>query len=157
MTRKRISHRSRCSGHLPYLLAVHPAVAASTLQELIALAKAKPGRLRYTPVGNASMARLGGEVLSTLTGTQLTPISYNSSAQSVLDTLAGRIELQFGTMAPVLPHVGAGKLRGLAVPSSTRAPALLDVPPVQESGHPGFRSGLVGCRFCAGKNTAPYC
>lgn len=138
-------------GHLPYILAVHPAVAAHSLQELIALAKSKPGHIRYTTVGNASMARLGGELLSSLTGTQLTPIAYKSSAQSVVDTIAGRIELQFGTMAPVLPHVRAGKLRPLAVTSSTRATALPDVPTVQESGIRNFEVTLWLALFAPAK------
>lgn len=125
-------------GHLPYILAVNPSVPANTLAELIALAKSKPGQIRYTTVGNASMARLGGELLSTLTGIQMTPIAYKSSAQSVIDTIGGRIELQFGTMAPVLPHVRAGRLRPLAVTSAARAPALPDVPTVQEAGVPNF-------------------
>ena len=129
-------------GHLPYILAVHPAVAANNLQEFIALAKSKPGQLRYTTVGNASMARLGGELLSTLTGIQLTPVAYKSSAQSVIDTIGGRIELQFGTMAPVLPHVRAGRLRPLAVTSAKRAPALPEVPTVQEAGIRNFEVTL---------------
>lgn len=129
-------------GHLPYILAVNPGVAANTLQELIALARAKPGEIRYTTVGDASMARLGGELLSNLTGIRITPIAYKSSAQSVVDTIAGRIELQFGTMAPVLPHVRAGRLRALAVTSSKRAPALPDVPTVQESGIKNFEVTL---------------
>lgn len=138
-------------GHLPYILAVHPAVAAANLQELIALAKNKPGQIRYTTVGNASMARLGGELLASLTGTQLTPIAYKSSAQSVVDTIAGRIELQFGTMAPVLPHVRSGKLRPLAVTSSTRATALPDVPTVQESGIRNFEVTLWLALFAPAK------
>ena len=129
-------------GHLPYILAVHPAVAANNIQELVALARAKPGQIRYTTVGNASMARLGGELLSSLTGIQITPIAYKSSAQSVIDTIAGRIELQFGTMAPVLPHVRSGKLRALAVTSAKRAPALPEVPTVMESGIKNFEVTL---------------
>ena len=129
-------------GHLPYILAVHPAVPANNLQEFIALAKSKPGQMRYTTVGNASMARLGGELLSTLTGIQMTPIAYKSSAQSVIDTIGGRIELQFGTMAPVLPHVRAGRLRPLAVTSGKRAPALPDVPTVMEAGVKNFEVTL---------------
>ena len=129
-------------GHLPYILAVHPSVAAVNLGELIALARANPGKIRYTTVGNASMARLGGELLSHATGIQLTAVSYKSSAQSVIDTLAGRIELQFGTMAPVLPHVRAGRLRPLAVTGSTRAPALPDVPTAHESGVKNFEVTL---------------
>lgn len=142
-------------GHLPYILAVHPAVAATNLQELIAIAKAKPGQIRYTTVGNASMARLGGELLSNLTGAQLTPISYKSSAQSVVDTVAGRIELQFGTMAPVLPHVRSGKLRALAVTSGTRAPALPDVPTVQESGIRNFEVTLWLAVFLPARTPTP--
>ncbi len=129
-------------GHLPYILAVHPGVAANNLQELIALARTKPGEIRYTTVGDASMARLGGELLSNLAGIRITPIAYKSSAQSVVDTIAGRIELQFGTMAPVLPHVRAGRLRPLAVTSSKRAPALPNVPTVQESGIKNFEVTL---------------
>lgn len=129
-------------GHLPYIMAVHPAVAATNIQELIALARAKPGQIRYTTVGNASMARLGGELLSTLTGIQITPVAYKSSAQSVIDTIAGRIELQFGTMAPVLPHVRSGRLRPLAVTGAARSPALPDVPTAREAGIADFEVTL---------------
>jgi tripartite-type tricarboxylate transporter receptor subunit TctC len=142
-------------GHLPYILAVHPSVAAANLRELIALAKSRPGQIRYTTVGSASMARLGGELLSNLTGTQLTPIAYKSSAQSVIDTVAGRIELQFGTMAPVLPHVRAGRLRPLAVTGSTRSPALPDVPTVQESGIRNYEVTLWLAVFAPAKTPKP--
>jgi tripartite-type tricarboxylate transporter receptor subunit TctC len=142
-------------GHLPYILAVHPAVKAATLNELIALARAKPGGIRYTTVGNASMARLGGELLSTLTGVQLTPVAYKSSAQSVVDTVAGRIELQFGTMAPVLPHVRSGRLRPLAVTSGTRSPALPDVPTVQQAGIRNFEVTLWLAVFAPAKTPQP--
>lgn len=140
-------------GHLPYILAVHPAVAANNLNELIALARSKPGEIRYT-VGNASMAQPGGELLSTLTGIRMTPIAYKSSAQSVVDTVAGRIELQFGTMAPVLPHVRAGRLRPLAVTSATRAPALPDVPTVKEAGIANFEVTLWLALFAPAKTPA---
>ncbi len=142
-------------GHLPYILAVHPAVQANNLNELIALARAKPGQIRYTTVGNASMARLGGELLSNLTGIQLTPVAYKSSAQSVVDTVAGRIELQFGTMAPVLPHVRSGRLRPLAVTGSTRSPALPDVPTVQQAGINNFEVTLWLAVFAPAKTPRP--
>jgi tripartite-type tricarboxylate transporter receptor subunit TctC len=122
-------------GHLPYIMAVHPSVQAKSLADLVYLAKAKPDSLRYTTVGNSSMARLGGELFSTLAGIRMTPVAYKSSAQSVVDTIAGRIELQFGTMAPVLPHVRAGRLRPLAVTGNERSPALPDVPTAAESGY----------------------
>jgi tripartite-type tricarboxylate transporter receptor subunit TctC len=138
-------------GHLPYILAVHPGVAANNMQELIAIARAKPGEIRYTTVGDTSMARLGGELLSNLTGIKITPIAYKSSAQSVVDTISGRIELQFGTMAPVLPHVRSGKLRALAVTGSKRAPALPEVPTVQESGVKNFEVTLWLAVFAPAK------
>lgn len=138
-------------GHLPYILAVHPGVAANNMQELIALARTKPGEIRYTTVGDTSMARLGGELLSNLTGIRITPIAYKSSAQSVVDTISGRIELQFGTMAPVLPHVRSGKLRALAVTSAKRAPALPEVPTVQESGIKNFEVTLWLAVFAPAK------
>jgi tripartite-type tricarboxylate transporter receptor subunit TctC len=138
-------------GHLPYILAVHPGVPANSMQELIAMARAKPGEIRYTTVGDTSMARLGGELLSNLTGIKITPIAYKSSAQSVVDTIAGRIELQFGTMAPVLPHVRSGKLRALAVTSAKRAPALPEVPTVQESGVKNFEVTLWLAVFAPAK------
>lgn len=142
-------------GELPYILAVHPSVPANNVKELIALAKSRPGKIRYTTVGNASMARLGGELLSTLTGVELTPIAYKSSAQSVVDTVAGRIELQFGTMAPVLPHVRAGRLRALAVTGRARSPALPDVPTVQEAGIRNFDVTLWFAAFAPAKTPAP--
>ncbi len=142
-------------GHLPYILAVHPAVAAKNLQELIALARAKPGEIRYTTVGDASMARLGGELLSSMTGIRMTPVAYKSSAQSVIDTVAGRIELQFGTMAPVLPHVRSGRLRPLAVTSSKRAPALPDIPTVMESGVKNFEVTLWLAVFAPAQTPRP--
>ena len=142
-------------GHLPYVLAVHPGVGANTLNELIAIARAKPGQVRYTTVGNASMARLGGELLSNMTGVQLTPIAYKSSAQSVVDTVAGRIELQFGTMAPVLPHIRSGKLRALAVTSATRSPALPETPTAQESGLKGYEVTLWLAVFAPAKTPRP--
>lgn len=143
-------------GHLPYIMAVHPAVAARNLDELVALAKSRPGDIRYTTVGNTSMARLGGELFSTLTGIQMTPVAYKSSAQSVIDTIAGRIELQFGTMAPVLPHVRAGRLRPLAVTGSERSPALPDVPTAMESGLKDFEVTLWLGAFAPAGTPAQY-
>lgn len=143
-------------GHLPYIMAVHPAVAARNLNELVALAKSRPGDIRYTTVGNTSMARLGGELFSTLTGIQMTPVAYKSSAQSVIDTIAGRIELQFGTMAPVLPHVRAGRLRPLAVTGSERSPALPDVPTAMESGLKDFEVTLWLGAFAPTGTPAQY-
>jgi len=129
-------------GSLPYAITVHPAVPAHNLQELIARARARPGEIRYSSAGNASLAHLAGEFFSILANVKLTHVPYKSSALSVLDVIAGRIEMQFGAMTPVLPHIRAGRLRVLAVTGATRIPALPEVPTVKEAGLAGFEVTL---------------
>ena len=129
-------------GSLPYALSVHPGVRAKSLQELIELARAKPGEIRYTSVGNASMAHLAGELLSSLANVKLTHVPYKSSALSVIDVVAGRVELQIGSTIPALPHIRAGRLRALATTGAARLPALPDVPTVKELGFPGYEVAL---------------
>ena len=129
-------------GSLPYAITVYPAVPANNLQELIALARARPGAIRYSSAGNASLAHLAGEFFSILANVKLTHVPYKSSALSVLDVIAGRIEMQFGAMTPVLPHIRAGRLRVLAVTGATRIPALPGVPTVREAGLAGFEVTL---------------
>ena len=129
-------------GSSPYVVAVHPALAANDLKELIALAKAKPGQLSYGSAGNASLAHLAGELFSLMAGVKLIHVPYKSSALSVLDVLSGRIELQFGSIAPTLPHIRSGRLRALAVTGATRLAALPAVPTVIESGLRGYEVSL---------------
>ncbi len=129
-------------GSSPYVVAVHPALAANDLQELIALAKARPGQLSYGSAGNASLAHLAGELFSLMAGVKLIHVPYKSSALSVLDVLSGRIELQFGSIAPTLPHIRSGRLRALAVTGATRLAALPAVPTVIESGLRGYEVSL---------------
>jgi tripartite-type tricarboxylate transporter receptor subunit TctC len=129
-------------GSSPYVLAVHPSVAAATVKELIALAKTRPGELRYASAGNTSLAHLAGELFSTQAGVKLNHIPYKSSVLAVVDLLAGRIELQFGSIAPTLPHIRSGRLRALAVTGAARLGALPDTPTVIESGLRGFEVTL---------------
>jgi len=129
-------------GSLPYALSVHPGVRAKTLQELMELARAKPGEIRYTSVGNASLAHLAGELLSSLANVKLTHVPYKSSALSVIDVVAGRVELQIGSTIPAIPHIRAGRLRALATTGAARIPALPDVPTVKELGFPGYEVAL---------------
>ncbi len=129
-------------GSLPYALSVHPGVRAKSLQELIELARAKPGEIRYTSVGNASLAHLAGELLSNLANVKMTHVPYKSSALSVIDVVAGRVELQIGSTIPAIPHIRAGRLRALATTGAARIPALSDVPTVKELGFPGYEVAL---------------
>ena len=129
-------------GEAPYVLITSPTFAAKSVAELIALAKQKPGEVSYASVGPASLAHLAGALFSQMADVKLNEVPYRSSAQSVLDTESGRIDIQFGTMAPVLPHVINGKVKALAVTGLKRAAVLPDVPTLDESGLKGFEASL---------------
>jgi tripartite-type tricarboxylate transporter receptor subunit TctC len=142
-------------GSLPYAFSVHPGVRAKTLQELIEIARAKPREIRYTSVGNASLAHLAGELFSSMANVKLTHVPYKSSAASVIDVVAGRVELQIGSTVPAIPHIRAGRLRALATTGAARLPALPDVPTVKELGFPGYEVALwMGLFVPAGTPTA---
>lgn len=125
-------------GEMPDLVAVHPSVPATSVAELIALAKAKPGELAFGSPGIGSSSHLVGELFSTLTGTRLIHVPYKGSAPEILDLLAGRIQITFDNLPLPLPHIKEGKLRALAVTSAQRAPLLPDVPTLAESGLKDF-------------------
>jgi tripartite-type tricarboxylate transporter receptor subunit TctC len=129
-------------GSSPFVLALYPGVPAKSVHELIALAKAKPRTLNYASAGQATLAHLSGALFEKMAGIALTHVPYRGTAQSTLDLLEGRVEMQFGTIPPTLPHIRAGKLRALAVTGATRNPALPDVPTIAESGLAGYECSL---------------
>jgi tripartite-type tricarboxylate transporter receptor subunit TctC len=129
-------------GEAPYVLITSPTLSANSVKELIALAKQKPGIISYASVGPASLAHLVGALFSQMADVKLNEVPYRSSAQSVLDTESGRIDIQFGTMAPVLPHVLNGKVKALAITGLQRAAVLPDLPTLDESGLTGFEASL---------------
>jgi tripartite-type tricarboxylate transporter receptor subunit TctC len=129
-------------GVSPYVLVAHPGVPAKNLQELIALAKAKPGALSYSSVGEASLAHLGGMLLSSMAGIALTHIPYKSSTHAAIDLVEGRIDLQLGILPTTLQLIRTGKLRALAVTTEKRLSELPDVPTFDESGLKGFDVSL---------------
>ena len=120
------------------LLAVNPAVPAKSVKELIALAKASPGKLNYASAGSGSSLHMTGEVFKHATGTDIVHVPYKGTGPAMTELLGGRVELIFSTMPPVLPHVKSGRLRALGVTSPARAAAAPDVPTVAEAGVPGF-------------------
>ena len=132
---------------VPNVLVVHPSVKANNVKELIALAKANPGRLNYASSGNGTSIHLSGELFKTMTGTFMTHIPYRGSAPAVADLLAGQVDLMFDNLPSALPHIKAGKLRALGVTSAARSAALPDVPTIAEAGVPGYEAsswfGLV--------------
>jgi tripartite-type tricarboxylate transporter receptor subunit TctC len=121
-------------GASPYVLAVYPGLPANNIADLIALAKAKPRALNYASAGPESLAHIAGMLFARLAGVELTEVPYRSSNQAVLDLTEGRIELQFGTLAPTLGQIRANQVRALAVTGTTRVESLPDVPTLQEAG-----------------------
>jgi tripartite-type tricarboxylate transporter receptor subunit TctC len=129
-------------GSSPFVLALYPGVPVSSVAELIALAKSKPRTLNYASAGPATLAHLSGALFEKMAGIALTHVPYRGTAQSTLDLLEGRVEMQFGTIPPTLSHIRAGKLRALAVTGATRNPTLPDVPTIAESGLAGYECSL---------------
>jgi len=129
-------------GASPFVLAIYPGLAARNVEELIAKAKAAPGKLTFASAGPATLANLAGVLFAKMAHIELTPVSYRGTEQEVLDVIEGRVDMQFGTIPPSLNLINAGKLRAIAVTGATRSPILKDVPTIAESGLPGYESVL---------------
>jgi len=122
----------------PLILVVHPSVPAKTVQELIALAKAKPGVLNYASSGNGSTVQLASEMFKTMAGVNIRHIPFNGSAPAVIQTIAGETQLVIPAMPAALQQARSGKLRALAVTTAKRVAAAPELPTVAESGVPGY-------------------
>lgn len=123
------------------VLVVHPSVKANSVRELIALAKANPGKVTYASFGSGSSAHLITELFKMMTGTDLLHVPYKGAAPAVNDVLGGQVNLIFTDVAAVLSHIRAGKVRALGLSSTTRFSGLPDVAPIADSGVPGFEGG----------------
>jgi tripartite-type tricarboxylate transporter receptor subunit TctC len=121
----------------PQVLVVHPSVAASSVSELVALAKAKPGALNFASVGTGTSPHLGGELLQSLTGTKIVHVPYKGTAPAMTDLISGQVHMMFSSMPTVLAHVKSGRLRLLATGGSKRSAVIADTPTVAET-VPGF-------------------
>jgi tripartite-type tricarboxylate transporter receptor subunit TctC len=136
------------TSHGPFLVLVHPSLAARNLDELIALAKSKPGQINFATGGQGTNTHLAAELLATMAGIKITVVHYKGVAPALTDTVGGQTNAMISTSAAPLPHVKAGRLRALAVTTSTRIPALPDIPTVAESAVPGYEVvswyGLIG-------------
>jgi tripartite-type tricarboxylate transporter receptor subunit TctC len=120
------------------VVVITPTVAAKTLPEFIALAKNKPGQFNYATTGTGNL--LGIAHFRELTGIEMVPVAYKGTGQAVVSLISGEVQFFFMNPLVAIPHMKSGKLRGLAVTSLTRNPALPDVPTVSESGVPGFKN-----------------
>ena len=122
------------------VLAVHPSIAAASVKELVALAKAKPSQLNYSSGGVGTIGHLSAELLQHAAGIRLNHIVYKGSGQAVVDLVGGHVGIMFSGMAAVQGHAKAGKLKLLAVTGKQRMPVAPDVPTVAESGFPDFEA-----------------
>ena len=123
---------------MPNVLLVHPSVPASSVAELVALAKAKPGSLSIASSGTGTSSHLGGEMLKMRAGIDLVHVAYKGAAPAMTDLLGGQVQVMVDNLITALPQVQAGKLKALAVTGAQRVAELPDVPTVAESGYPGF-------------------
>ena len=129
-------------GSSPYVLAVYPGIPAKNVAELVALAKAKPQPLGNAAFGTMSLGYLASKLFEQEAGIKLNQIPYRSSAQAVLDVVAGRVEMQFSTLPPAVPLIREGKLRALATTGAQRFATLSEVPTLAEFGFSGFDVAL---------------
>jgi tripartite-type tricarboxylate transporter receptor subunit TctC len=122
----------------PHALVVPPKNPANNVKELIAAARANPGKLNYASAGIGTTFHFCAEMFKDETGTNIVHVPYKGGGPALVDTLSGQVDMSFPTLSAVLPHVKAGKLKALAVTSGSRSKLLPDVPTMQEAGVQGF-------------------
>ncbi len=132
----------------PLVVVVRPSLPAKSLQEFLALAKAKPGQINFASSGQGSVIHMATELFQTMAGVKMNHIPYKGTGPALTDTIGGQTDVFFSSTATAVPQVQAGKLRALAVTSAKRIPALPDVPTVSEAGVKGYEvilwHGLIG-------------
>ncbi|MFH5927249.1 Bug family tripartite tricarboxylate transporter substrate binding protein [Roseomonas xinghualingensis] len=125
---------------IPFVLVVNPQLPIRSVPELIAYAKANPGKLNFGSYGMGSPAHLTGELFAREAGIQIEHIAYSGTAPALVDLVAGRVGMMFSTILPAVPQINDGRLRALAVTSETRVPVLSSLPTMMEAGMQGFES-----------------
>src|SRR6266849_3484076 len=125
----------------PSVLVVNPAVPARTIAEFTAYARANPGKLNYASNGNGSAAQLAAAMYETMAGVRMVHVPYKGIAPAMTDLMSGEVQLMFGTVVALVPHIQAGKLRALAVTSRKRSALLPELPTLAESGLPDYEAG----------------
>jgi tripartite-type tricarboxylate transporter receptor subunit TctC len=123
---------------VPNILVVHPSVSASSVKDLVALAKAKPGTLAFASAGNGTSGHLALEVFRMHAGVDVTHVPYKGGGPALAEVLAGQVQALFSIALAAMPHINAGKLRALAITSAKRSRVAPELPTVAEAGFPGF-------------------
>jgi tripartite-type tricarboxylate transporter receptor subunit TctC len=133
---------------IPYILVIHPSIPAKSLKDLIALARAHPGRMNYASSGAGGAPQLSAELMKSMAGIDIVHVPYRGTSLFMTDLLSGQVALAFTGIATSMGHVKQGRLRVLAITSSQRSPHAPDIPTLSESGLPGYELtnwyGLVG-------------
>jgi tripartite-type tricarboxylate transporter receptor subunit TctC len=124
--------------NVPNVLVVRSGLPVNSVPELIAYAKANPGKLNFASVGKGSQPHLAGEMFKQMAGVDMVHVPYSGAAPAVTDLVSGQMDLAFINAPPVLPHIQAGKIRGLALTTLKRSPSLPDLPTLDELGLKGF-------------------
>jgi tripartite-type tricarboxylate transporter receptor subunit TctC len=124
----------------PYVVVVNPRVEATSIRELVDLAKRNPGRLSFGSSGTGAASHLAAELFKSMAGVEMLHVPYKGTGQAVTDLLAGQIDVMFAPGETVMSHVKAGKLRALAVTSANRASTVPDLPTLAEAGVPGYEA-----------------
>ena len=131
-------------GTMGLALVVHPALPARNVAELVALAKAEPGKLSYASAGAGSPQHLAGEMFATMSGTKIVHVPYRGAGPAMTDVLGGHVPIFFDTIPATMQHIKGGLLRALAVTTPAPSEFLPDVPPLSSLGFPGYE---VGAKF----------
>jgi tripartite-type tricarboxylate transporter receptor subunit TctC len=129
-------------GETPLLFVANAVLSASNVNELIALARARPGELNYGSSGNGSPGHMAGALLGMMTGVQLVHVPYKGTAAVNIDVMTGQVQLAFPSMTSVLPHVKAGKLKAFAITVTSRSPLAPSIPTMDEAGVPGYEASI---------------
>jgi len=125
-------------GTQPFVVAVHPSLPAKSVAELVALAKARPGQLRFASGGVSGASHLGSELFRVTAGVDMVHVPYKGTGPGVTALLTGEVQMAIAGVGTVLPHAKSGKVRALAVTGAKRSPAAPDLPTVAENGLPGY-------------------
>ena len=122
----------------PYMLLVHPSVPAKSIQEFVALAKSKPGKINFGTSGQGGLPHILGEWLHNATGTKVTFVHYKGGGPAYAAVISGEIDAAFAGLAPMMPHVKSGKVRAIGVTTAARSKVIPDVPSIAEQGVPDY-------------------
>ena len=139
----------------PNILVLHPSLPATSLKELIALARQRPGQLNYSSAGNGTAGHLAAELMKMMAKIDVVHVPYKAAPQALSDLVSGQIQLQFSNLMTALPHVKNGRLRGIAVTTIQRSPAIPELPTMDQAGLRGYRVDQTYGVVAPGRTPAP--